>query len=288
MARRPRHPTHRGSRPPRGPSPATDFDPASRLRALVTEGIIAAAAGEARDHLDQAAASTQRLGSLTSGMWRALGRELATAAERLDVSLVERLDDIDRRSRSLDVDPSEVLVAGGAASHFDAHRETIDGLVPDQDDAHKLLGKNMLFGCNIVGPTLNDPALGLEDDDETGDEDNEDETLPLTIQVWLYLWPSPLTPAGVSIVPALTDDESEGGDQPLPAHVSLDVPVALLDALVEASTLPAERVEAALSALGLACWTAHLLDEEDEDADDDDLDDLSDEEDQSLGGGDTH
>jgi len=45
---------------------------------------VTAATLQARDDLGAAAISMHRLGSLTSGMWRALSRELVTAAERLD------------------------------------------------------------------------------------------------------------------------------------------------------------------------------------------------------------
>ena len=86
MPRRPR------SRGPRRPSaaPRTPHGPAleppDRLRALVQEGIIAAAALHTVTDLAQAAASTHRLGTLTAGTWRALSQELAAAAERLERS----------------------------------------------------------------------------------------------------------------------------------------------------------------------------------------------------------
>ena len=77
-----------------------------------------AAALNARDDLIAAAMSMQRLGSLTSGMWRALSRELATAAERLERESDEHLDGLYRRARALDVDPDAVLEAGVAAGHL--------------------------------------------------------------------------------------------------------------------------------------------------------------------------
>src|SRR5215467_5378487 len=68
----------------RTPQAAARVDPAAALRSLIQEGIVTAAALNARDDLITAAMSMQRLGSLTSGMWRALSRELATADERLE------------------------------------------------------------------------------------------------------------------------------------------------------------------------------------------------------------
>ena len=102
----PRHPMprNRGKRSlvARGPRSASHLDRTVSLRALIQAGTVAAAALAARDDLGAAAISTQRLGSLTSGMWRALSRELMTAAERLDRQSDEYLDDmLRRRKRSM-------------------------------------------------------------------------------------------------------------------------------------------------------------------------------------------
>src|SRR4051794_20729602 len=78
----------------------TQFDPAAALRSLIQEGIVTAAALTAREDLMVAAMSMQRLGSLSSGMWRALSRELATAAERLERESDEHLDHVNRRARA--------------------------------------------------------------------------------------------------------------------------------------------------------------------------------------------
>jgi len=84
-ARHPRSRRHRGPPPPpRAPRPTATPEPASPVSSLVQAGIITAAALDAHDDLAVAAASLQRLGRLTSGMWPALGQELAIAAERLD------------------------------------------------------------------------------------------------------------------------------------------------------------------------------------------------------------
>src|ERR1700716_2401501 len=105
--RMPRHPKQRHAdrrSAPRSPRAAVDLDPVARLRPLIQEGIIAAAALDARDDLEAAAVSMDRLGSLTSGIWRALSRELETASERLEFQVEERLADLERRSRALQVD----------------------------------------------------------------------------------------------------------------------------------------------------------------------------------------
>jgi hypothetical protein len=265
----PRHPRprrlvrHGGFPSARAPHvAAASFDPVAALRALVEEGIVAAAALNARDDLELAAASTQRLGALTSGMWRALSRELATAAERLDRSSMDRLEDIERRARSLHVEADDVVAAGVAAMHLAEHRETLETLVKPDNDAHRLLGPNMLFGFNI------------EVVDEEDDKDDEDEPSPVPVRVSLLLWPAPLTPASVTIVPSLLDGVSLEPEN-VQLELGLSAPEPLLDALSIASDLSSDRLHQALSNLAVACWTAHQLDEmppedeEEEDTDDD-------------------
>lgn len=84
---------------------AVTAEPVAPARGLVQASIITAAALDAANDLATAAASVRRLGQLSSGMWRALGRELATAAERLDRQAQEHLDDLERQSGVLQVDP---------------------------------------------------------------------------------------------------------------------------------------------------------------------------------------
>jgi len=234
------------------------------LRALVEAGIIAAAALDARDDLNLAAASTQRLGVLSSGMWRALSRELATAAERLDRSTIERLDDIERRARSLQVDADEVVAVGFAAAHLAEHRQTVEALVKPGQDARHLLGPDMLFGFSLEAPAVE------EDDDDDGDEPN-----PGAVDVALLLWPAPLTPVMVSIVPSLLPGAVEGAL--VPEKVSLGFALTasplLVAALTTATKLSGDQVDQALIALATACWSAHHLDElppDDEDVEDSD------------------
>jgi hypothetical protein len=265
MPRRPRHLGRHAPPSARAPRTASGVDPGGELRALVEEGIVTAAALSARDDLEQAAASTQRLGALTSGMWRALSRELATAAERLNRSTMDRLDDIERRARSLNVDADAVAAAGVAAAHLAEHRETLETLVKPDQDTHRLLGPNMLFGFSL------DAALAeevLEDDDEPP---------PVSVRVTLFLWPAPLEPAVVTIIPSLlpgaTADSLEAKDVSLKLGLLAKAP--LLDGLAISSGLSPEAVSQALPALAVACWSAHQFDEEpvddEEEASDDDV-----------------
>jgi hypothetical protein len=268
MPHRTRHLGRQGPPADRGPRVAIGVDPVGGLRALVEEGIVTAAALNARDDLELAAASTQRLGALTSGMWRALSRELATAAERLDRSTMERMEDIERRARALHVDADDVAAAGVAAIHLAEHRETLETLLQPDEDAHLLAGTSLLFGFSI-------DALEDHPDSVNDDDDDDDEPGPVSVTVTLFLWPAPLTPATVSIVPSLPGGPDDADE---PENMALDLglaaPEPLLDALCIASGLAADRVSQALSALGVACWTAHHLDEQPTD----ELDELDEEE----------
>jgi hypothetical protein len=275
-SRRARHPGRHAAASVRAPHAAVETDPAAALRRLVEEGIITAAALNARDDLELAAASTQRLGSLTSGMWRALSRELATAADRLDRSTMDRLDDIDRRARTLNVDADDVVAAGVAAGHLAEHRERLESLVKADMDAHPFLAPNLLFGFSIENFAPEVPEVPA--DDESADIPDEDDVpIATSVRVVLFLWQAPLTPVVVTIAPSIPS----GADPPLEVEdISLDLGVAaqapLLEALAAVTGLSKDGVTQALSALGVACWTAHHLDEESDDADDEEEGELDD------------
>ena len=92
--------------------------------------------------------------------------------------------------------------------------------------------------------------------------------------MWLFLWPEPFSPARVRIVPDL--DALDADAEPDLSSVSIGGAAddALLDGLSATHGLAREDVLPALSALGLACWSAHQADESgDADEDGDDVDD---------------
>ena len=226
MSRTPRRSRHLGRHAPssaRAAHVASGVDPAAGLRALVEEGIVAAAALNARNDLELAAASTQRLGALTSGMWRALSRELATAAERLDRSTMERMDDIQRRAAVLQVEADDVFRAGEAAAHLAEHRDTLETLLGPDDDGRRLLGPNLLFGFNLDADDADDDddADDADHEADADDDDDDGESAPHPVRVTLFLWPEPLTPAVVSIVPSLP-----GGALETAEDVALDLGLA--------------------------------------------------------------
>jgi hypothetical protein len=276
----PEHPRQRNQRRlssgGRTPQAARRSDPAAALRSLVQEGIVTAAALNARDDLIRAAISMQRLGSLTSGLWRALSRELATAAERLERESDEHLDTLSRGARALDVDAEAVLEAGVAAGHLDQHRETLEGVLPTlEEDVRRLARPDVLLGFSVDDAVV----LGEErlDEDEVDSDDREvdaedeaggDDDASLAIDVWLFVWPAPLTPSRVRIVPELA---APGSDTEPDVSVSFNASAAeaVVDALGATCGLPREGILAALSKLGLACWSAHQADEHGDDDDDD-------------------
>src|SRR5262245_45733034 len=157
----PRHPRERDRRRlrPVGRRPGSEphMDRATLLRALIQAGTVAVASLTAREDLEAATVSVQRLGSLTSGTWRALGRDLETAVERLDRQSEEYLDDVFRRAKALDVPPTAVLEAGEAAGHLAEHREALDSL-PLEEDVRRLTQPDILLGFAVDDDPMLDDA----------------------------------------------------------------------------------------------------------------------------------
>jgi hypothetical protein len=274
----PGHPRRRNQRRlssgGRLPQAAAQVDPAAALRALIQEGIVTDAALTAREDLMVAAMSMERLGSLSSGMWRALSRELAMAAERLERESDEHLDHVDRRARAQDVDPDTVLEAGAAAAHLDEHRETLEQVLATlEEDVRRLAGPDVLLGFSVDDAVvLDEDEVGTSDVSVVDDEDeaHDEDDASLAIDVWLFVWPEPLTPARVRIVPELAVADTDIDAEP---DVSVSFSAIAAEAVVEALSatcgLPREGILPALSGLGLACWSAHQADERG-DADEDD------------------
>ncbi len=275
----PGHPRRRNQRRlssgGRTPQAAAQVDPAAALRSLIQEGIVTAASLNAADDLIAAAMSMQRLGGLTSGMWRALSRELATAAERLERESDEHLDNLHRRARALDVDADAALEAGIAAAHLDEHRETLEQVLPTLDeDVRRLAQTDVLLGFSVDDAGALGEEQVEEDEADTSDasevvvedEAGDDDDAPLAIDVWLFVWPAPLTPARVRIVP-----EFAAADMDTEPRVSVNFNATATEAVVDALSatcgLPRAGVLPALAGLGLACWSAHQADERGDDED---------------------
>jgi hypothetical protein len=260
---------------------APPANPAAQLRSLIQDGRITVAALDASDDLTAAAASVHRLGVLTSGMWRAFGHELATAAERLDRQAQEHLDELQRRARRLGIDPDPVMAAAVAMAHLEEHRETLGTLLPRPDDeVRRLAAPELLLGFTVDDEVLveGEPEEGSRDETTPSAADGEMDAAAvprLAVRIWLFLWSAPLLPAAVTIVPDLDEiaRSSTITDLETPVSVEVEMPETLMDALADACDLPVERALAALPRLGLACWSAHQADERGDDEDDEDDDD---------------
>src|SRR5579871_3639758 len=175
----PRHPRLRNRGRPstdaRRPRPSSQADPAAALRSLIREAMVTSAALDARDDLDAAAVSMERLGQLTSGMWRALSHELAEAAERLDRQVDEHLDEVSRRAKALGVAPEAVLAAGVAAGHLAEHREALEALLPNlEEEVRRLAASDVLLGFSVEDDVLVEDDAVDEDDLEATGEDGTD------------------------------------------------------------------------------------------------------------------
>jgi hypothetical protein len=220
----------------------------------------------------------QRLGTLTSGVWRGLSRELGSAAERLDRQAHDHLEEVRRRAQALDVDPDQVLAAGAAAAHLEEHRQMLEELLPTlEEDVRRLAAAEVLLGFSIEDEILIDEQDQDDNVDEatSGAEDSDDEfeePSSAPVRIRLFLWPAPLTPAHVMIAPDLVNRTMM--DTNIALSVQVEAADALLDALATTCGLSVERALPALSALGLACWSAHQADDHgDLDDDDDGADD---------------
>lgn len=256
--------------------PAAPLDAAAALRSLIQDGIVTAAALDARDDLSAAAVSMERLGRLTSGMWRALSRELVTAAARLERQSDEHLDNLVRRARTLERDPDTVLLAGVAAGHLEEHRETLDALVPAlTGDAQRLSAPDVLLGFSIADDPFDDDTSATDDNSSVGAAREVSDTESLAIDVWLFVWPAPLDPVRVTIVPELEDADR---NDDVPPEVTVTGTPSAQDAAVEALastySMTPDAIVNALSTLAVACWSAHDSDEHADAIDDDDPDDV--------------
>jgi len=254
------------------------------LRSLVHEGIVTAAALAACSDLGTAAGSMARLGELTSGMWRALGGELIAAAERLERQVEQHLDDVSRQAKALNVAPATVLAAGVAAGHLAEHSDTLETILPNlEEEVRRLAAPDMLFGFSIddeglvAGDTLEEDDLEITGDDGLDAEAESDSDGPaLGIDVWLFLWPAPFSPVRIRIVPELAESELDAMPDITSVGLGAVADDVLVDALSAMPGLSRGDILPALSALGLACWSAHQADEDGDDTDDVDDDDVSD------------
>ena len=130
-------------------------------------------------------------------------------------------------------------------------------------------GSALMTRCYSRTTSVEEDEFDTDDDDDMEEAEDEagDDVPPLAIDVWLFMWPAPLSPARVRIVP---DIEAVANDTASDLSVSFGVSgdECMVEALSTSCGVAPGDLLPALSALGLACWSAHQADEHGEDDDD--------------------
>jgi hypothetical protein len=144
-----------------------------RVTEAVQAAIIASAHQAAFEHVAAAAQACQRLGGLTSGRWRSVGRDLGRLEEELETAYAQAADTVTTQADDLGVPEEALWTTGDAAATLDLLREDALDEVEDDSLAARVLRGRVLFGTSFV----------------------EDPELPDRGTTLLFGWPEPLSPA---------------------------------------------------------------------------------------------
>ena len=164
-----------------------------RVVEAVQAAIVASAHLAAYEHVAAAAQACQRLGALTSGRWRAVGRDLVKQEDELQTAYARAADVVTARAEEINVPEEALWTTGDAAATLDLLRDdALDELDEDSPAARVLRGK-VIFGASFV----------------------EDPELPDRGTTLVFGWPEPLSPA---VWPwqatwVLGDSQDDGEDQ---------------------------------------------------------------------------
>jgi len=139
----------------------------------VQASILASAHLAAYEHVSAAALACRRLGSLTSGRWRSVARDLDGLEEELQAAFATAAEAVTDRAAILGVHEDTLWTAGDAAATLDLLRESALEEVAEDSPAARLLQGSVLFGTSFV----------------------EDPDLPDRGTTLLFGWPEPLSPA---------------------------------------------------------------------------------------------
>lgn len=233
--------------------------PASpNIVAAVEAAIVASAHGAALEQVSAAAVACERLGRLSSGRWRAAGRDLSGMVEELRRSFTDAVEAMIRRSDEIGVPEETLWTVGDAAGTWDLLRDDALDEV-DEPFAESLLESDVLLGVSFA------------EDPEVADRGT---TL-------LFGWADPLAPVSWPWQANwVVGEESveEGAELELSAAGELSGADGVLPAVSEALSCSADEARAALRAVAVAVTRASLLagsgsdEEDDEDDQDDDMD----------------
>jgi hypothetical protein len=139
----------------------------------VQAAIVASAHLAAYEHVAAAAQACQRLGALTSGRWRSVGRDLAGFEEDLQAAFATAAAAVESRANELGVPEDTLWAVGDAAGTLDLLREAALEETEDGSRPAAVLRGQILFGASFV----------------------EDPELPDRGTTLLFGWPEPLAPA---------------------------------------------------------------------------------------------
>src|SRR6185369_8639014 len=139
----------------------------------VQAAILASAHLAAYEHVSAAAQACRRLGSMTSGRWRSVARDLDGLEDELQTAFANSAEAVTERATSLGLSEETLWTVGDAAATLDLLREAALDELDEDSPAEKLLQGSVLFGASFV----------------------EDPDLPDRGPTLLFAWPEPLSPA---------------------------------------------------------------------------------------------
>ncbi len=221
----------------------------------VQAAIVASAHLAAYEHVSAAALACRRLGSLTSGRWRSVARDLDGLEEELQTAFGSAAEAVSERATSLGVNEDTLWTAGDAAATLDLLRESALEEVEEDSRAARLLQGNVLFGTSFV----------------------DDPDLPDRGTTLLFGWPEPLSPATWQwqanwVVSDGQDDPDAADELDLFESAELEGDQPFLAELADELRCSREDAREALRDAALAVTRASLLahlEQSDDDEDDD-------------------
>jgi hypothetical protein len=128
----------------------------------VEAAIVASAHVTAYEHLAGANRAVERLGSLSSGRWRAAARDLQQLEHDLHTSLSDVTRDVAAHAERLGLDEEALWAAGDAAATLDLLREPALELLESDSAAARLLTGEFVFGLAVMAnPEASDRGTTL-------------------------------------------------------------------------------------------------------------------------------
>jgi hypothetical protein len=235
----------------------------------VQAAILASAHLAAYEHVSAAAQACRRLGSMTSGRWRSVARDLDGIEDELQTAFANSAEAVTERASSLGLSEETLWTVGDAAATLDLLREAALDELDEDSPAEKLLQGSILFGASFV----------------------EDPDLPDRGTTLLFAWPEPLSPATWSwqanwVVGDGRDEDSGEDELDLYESAEIEGEQPMLAELADELSCSRDDARAALRDAALALTRASLLTGVEDTDDEDDDEDVEDDDDEKNGNGD--